>query len=695
MTVLNSSSESVRRGRWLWPLWALITLAAVAASILTGEVTRRAMFDRWQAISPRDLSATQIDVVLIDSESIAAVGAWPWPRYYMARLTEEIAARGATVIGFDILFSEADRVRPDLFVKLYPELSASAAGEVGALEPMDQLFGRVIGAAPVVLARAGADTGSAAPHPLPIDVQITGALPRTIASWPVGISAIPELDDVALGHGLVNVRPDSDGVIRSVPLVMRVAGQAMPGLALEIARAKLEVGEIRGERDAINLATRRIPVDEQARMLLHFGTFPPANIVSAAEVLKTAFPDRAFANKIVLIGLSAEGTSDIVATPGASEEFGVLIQAQAIDTLLRGGWLERPRWAEAAEWGAALALALAALVAAFANRLVRIGLGIAFAGVAVSAWFAFDGLGLLIDPVRPLLVGGGSVVGLVFGSFVDSRRERERLRDMLVQERIVAAQAEGELQTARAIQLSMVPPRATLAAMDLRIDCDALLEPAQSVGGDFYDLVRIDEHRIGFVMADVTGKGVPAALFMAMSKALTQSTLSRDSDDLAQAAAAINLELSKGNEEAMSVTMLLGVLDLTNGAIQLMSAGHEDPIRVTPAKVATPCRLEGGPPFGITEFAYPVESLMLGAGDALILLTDGITEAQNASGALYGHKRMLTGGAIAQATSTDICEAIRDDVRLFEDGTDATDDLTVMVIRYLGNLPRPRRPSGQ
>lgn len=688
MMALNFSSEPARRGRWLWAAWALITLAAVAVSILTGEVTRRAMFDRWQAISPRDLSATQVDVVLIDSDSIAAVGAWPWPRYYMARLAEDIAARGATVIGFDILFSEADRVRPDLFVKLYPELSASAAREVGSLEPMDQVFARVIGAAPVVLARAGADTGSAAPPPLPIDIQITGALPSATASWPVGISAIPELDDVALGHGLVNVRPDSDGVIRSVPLVMRVANQAMPGLALEIARSKLKVSEIRSEPEAINLATRRIPVDEQARMLLHFGVLPPANIVSAAEVLKNDFPRRAFANKIVLVGLSAEGTSDIVATPGASEEFGVLVQAQAIDTLLRGGWLERPRWAEVAEWAVAAALALIALVAALTNRMVRIGLGIAFAVVAVSAWFAFDGLGLLIDPVRPLLVGGGSVVGLVFGSFVDSRMERERLREMLVQERVVAAQAEGELQTARAIQLSMVPTRAALAAMDPRIDCDALLEPAKSVGGDFYDLVRIDVHRIGFVMADVTGKGVPAALFMAMSKALTQSTLSRDVDDLAQAAAAINLELMRGNEEAMSVTMLLGVLDLTNGAIRLVSAGHENPIRVTPGKVATPCPLEGGPPFGIAEFAYPVEALVLGPGDALILLTDGITEAQNAGDALYGHKRLLAGRAVAHATATDICEAIRDDVRLFEDGTEATDDLTVMVIRYLGN-PAP------
>ena len=684
MTGLNSSSELKRRGRWLLPAWAMLTLAAVATSLVTGEATRRTVFDRWQAISPRDLSGTDVKVVLIDSESIADVGAWPWPRYYMARLTEEIARRGATAIGYDILFSEPDRVRPDLFAALYPELSATTAAEISALEPMDKEFGRVIGTAPVILARAGADAESGGAVSLPVDVAITGPLPRATPSWPVAISAIPELDDVALGHGLANASPDSDGVIRSVPLVMRIGRQPMPGLALELARTRLNVEEIHTDPSAITLAGRRIPVSDQAGMLLHFGTFPAAKIVTAADVLKTGFPERAFAGKIVLVGLSAEGTSDIVATPSSSETFGVLVQAQAVDTLLRGGWLERPWWAAGGEWAVGLALALAALGAAFANRLARIGLAIAFAGTVIGAWFAFDGMSLLIDPVRPLLLGSGAVAGLVLGSFVDSRRERERLRDMLVQERIVAAQAEGELLTARAIQLSMVPPRATLAAIDLRINCDALLEPARSVGGDFYDLVRIDEDHVGFVMADVTGKGVPAALFMAMAKALTQSTLSRESDDLAAAAGAINRELIVGNDEAMSVTMLLGVLDLRCGAVRIVSAGHEHPICVTPDKMAKSCPIDGGPPFGITDYAYPVETLALEVGDALILLTDGITEAQNGASALYGHDRVLDSGALSQADATQICEAIRDDVRLFEDGTEATDDLTVMVIRYLG-----------
>ena len=145
----------------------------------------------------------------------------------------------------------------------------------------------------------------------------------------------------------------------------------------------------------------------------------------------------------------------------------------------------------------------------------------------IASWLAFSNAALLLDPARPLLVGGGAVAGVAMGLFALARIERERLREALVQERIVAAETEGELQAARAIQLGMVPPRARLRSLDPRVDLDALLEPAKSVGGDFYDAMKIGDDQLGFAVGDVTGKGVPAALFMAMSKALTSAALSR------------------------------------------------------------------------------------------------------------------------------------------------------------------------
>ena len=111
--------------------------------------------------------------------------------------------------------------------------------------------------------------------------------------------------------------------------------------------------------------------------------------------------------------------------------------------------------------------------------------------------------------------------------------------------------------------------------------------------------------------------------------------------------------------------------------------------------VATRHRLAGGPPFCLVEYDYPVETLKLGAGEPLVLVTDGITEAQDAHGALYGRDHILEGLALGDGSATAICEAIRDDVRRFEQGTEATDDLTVMVLRYLGADVPPSGVSGR
>ena len=238
MTGSKSASERKWPGRRVVMTWLAMALLAVLLTLGLGERMRRGVFDSWQALSPRDLTASDVRVVMIDNESVEMVGSWPWPRYYLARLTEELAARGAKVIAFDILFPEHDRVRPDTFVSLYPELSPGAAAEVKALEPMDQLFGKVAGMAPVVFGHAGVDKAPADQPPI-ADAPIKGRLPPAVDNWPAELAAIPELDDVALGTGLLNGRPDSDGVVRAVPLVMRAGGKPRPGFALEIARNAL------------------------------------------------------------------------------------------------------------------------------------------------------------------------------------------------------------------------------------------------------------------------------------------------------------------------------------------------------------------------------------------------------------------------------------------------------------------------
>jgi len=666
-------------------VWLVMTLIATAATLAVGERMRRGVFDSWQEARPRDLSHTDVRVVMIDDYSIGVLGPWPWTRYHLARLTEELNARGAKVIAFDILFPEHDRVEPATFVSLYPEMSAQTAAELQSLEPLDQAFAKAIGKSPVVLAHAGVEKKPEGQLPL-YDSPINGTLPPGVESWPAELAAIPELDDVALGNGLINVPPDSDGIIRSVPLVLRADRKPRPGFALEVARIATDSETIELTPSAIKLAGRSIPVGRDGRMRLHFGNFPREDIISAARLFdkEQPLPKDAVSGKPVLIGLSAEATFDVAATPLAAQEFGPLVQAQAVDAILREGWLVRPFWAGWAEWMLAGLLTVLALGNAYFGRAYRFLLAGIFAAVPIGSWLAFAGSATLLDPARPLLVGGGAVAGVSLGLFAMARIERERLREALVQERIGAAETEGELQAARTIQLGMVPPRDRLKHLDPRIDLDALLEPARSIGGDYYDAMKIGDDQVGFAIADVTGKGVPAALYMAMSKALTSAALSRMQADPATMLAAINFELLKDSGDSMSVTMLLGIIDLKTGLVRMACAGHEDPLLLSDSGKLTLVRLEGGLPLCVVDQAYPLETIQLQPGETLLLVTDGVTEAQDAQGALFGRDRILSDELTKEPGSTDLIDAVRRKVRDFENGAEATDDLTVMALCYLG-----------
>ncbi|RVT91079.1 CHASE2 domain-containing protein [Sphingomonas crocodyli] len=687
MTGSKSASDTPRavasRRVWLWGIGAALIAALI--SLAVGDRMSRPVFDAWQRLAPRDLSASNVRVVLIDGESLKQLGPWPWPRYHLARLTQAIAAQKPAAIGFDMLFPEPDRVSPETFAALYPELSPASAAEVRALVSMDQPFGQIIGSAPVVLGRAGVRQDGVDPASLIVDAEIAGTPPPALPHAPEATTNIAVLEGSALGHGLLNGPPDDDGVIRHVPMLQKIGERAMPGLALELARVGEDQERIGIAPDHVAIGAHVVPVDAKGQMRLRFGDVPLRHLYSAEEVLKQRFDPRAFTGRIVLIGLAAEGTADVVTTPMHASFYGTLVQAQAIDAILRGGWLLRPWWAPIAEWGAAVLLALAILCRMPGRRWVRwtVPLGGA-AIVVVGAWLVFDHASLIVDPIRPLLVAAATALAVFAASFVEARRERERLRETLVQERVAAAATEGELQAARSIQLGMLPPRDQLASLDPRIDIDALLEPAKSVGGDFFDVARLDDDRIFFVVADVTGKGTPAALFMALSKALTKSIMLREAGRLDEAATLLNEELSRDNGEAMGVTMLMGTLDLATGQAVLLSAGHENPF-LARGDAVDEHRLDGGPPFCLVDFPYPAEPLTLAPGEALVLITDGITEAQNEDGALFGAAPARVAVAKhADASAREMTEALRDAVRAFEAGTEPTDDLTVMVLRYKG-----------
>jgi adenylate cyclase len=688
MTGFNLSSSSLTRVR----LW----LPAIAAALLTGALLgligfdrySRPLFDLWQRAAPRSLEKTDVRIVWIDDASIKTIGPWPWPRYIMARLTETLVQSEPKVIGYDIIFPDPDRNTPEAFASLYPELPATTAATIRALPSMDTLFSEVLGKSQVVLARVGLDTEvSGTSEGLVVEAQFGKPLPSGTKSWGRALGNISILDDVALGHGLINGTFDSDGILRRVPLVAKVGGADMTGFALEMARIARGVERVDpiagiGGLKSVRFDRKLLPVKSDGTARIRFGRLPERAIISAADLITGTVSSKIVAGKIVIVGLNAAGTADVVGSPIDPQTYGTMVQAGAVDAILNNGLIARPSWAWSVELAIAILIMTLALVVAPRLRGIHVtimALGTTAATFILSA-LAFYRYNVMIDATGPIAVGMISCATMIFLLFSNARRT-------LVEERVVSAQAAGELSAARDIQLGMLPERKGLESFDDSVDLDALIEPARSIGGDFYDVIRLDEHRLCFLIGDVTGKGVPAALFMALSKALSKSVLLRDADDLGAAVTRLNNEIARDNSEDMFVTMLFGVLDTRDGRLDLCNAGHENPYRIDPQGQVSLINIDGGPPLCVEPgFPYDAETVMLGYGDSIVIVSDGITEAQSPDGDFFGHDRLAavlndwqSDSAVSGASN-----ALLREVRAFENGAEATDDLTVLVFRYTG-----------
>ena len=641
----------------------------------------RPVFDLWHRIAPRDLSHSDVRIVWIDDAALKAYGAWPWPRARMAQLTETIAAAKPVVIGFDMIFAEADPANPTAFTALYPSLSVGAKAEIGALHTTDARFADVIGEQRVVLGRAGIDadfnpkaatTISAAPfaQPLPKSVFTRGAI----------ITNIFELDFVATSHGLLNGTPDSDGVVRRVPAAGKIAGVDMPGFAFELARLARGEAAINpvikgGVLTGFTLGGKMLPTDESGALQPRYGALPASLALSAVDLIEHRGNPALLSGKIVIVALSGAGTADVVTLPGGDQEYGAMIHAAATDAVLGADLLTRPYWSWMVEGAIAALLVGLAVHYLPLGRLssIAVGAGTAIVCVSGASFAAFANEGWLIDPLSPVVLAAATSATILLMLFAKNRSD-------LQNQRLIFAKADGELSAARAIQLGMLPPRDSLNGFHPRIAVDALIEPARSIGGDFYDVIALDDHRIIFLVGDVTGKGVPAALFMALSKALAASVLLRDGDDLARAMCRLNTEIARDNREDMFVTMLIGLFDTRDGRLELCNAGHENPYLIAGGAVTllTP---EGGPPLSVApDFPYEGSLITLRAGDTIIVTSDGVNEAQNGAGDFFGADRLE---AILKTTQTHICDTVLHEVRTFENGAEASDDLTILTLTYL------------
>ena len=241
---------------------------------------------------------------------------------------------------------------------------------------------------------------------------------------------------------------------------------------------------------------------------------------------------------------------------------------------------------------------------------------------------------------------------------------------------------EQDLRTARDIQKSALPQTFPPFEEVDAFDVYASMRAAKYVGGDFYDLFRVGDHKLGFLIADVSGKGIPAALFMMRAKTHI-ATAMRSGVDLVKAVTQTNAYLCEDNDTFMFVTMWAAILDWESGELTYVNAGHDIPLLRHNDQWQWFEDI-GGPFLGAMDFVtYDCATVSMGHGDALYLYTDGVTEAMNRADQLYGKERMLAFlQAHADLRPHELDDAMREELVAWADGAEQSDDITMLTLAY-------------
>jgi adenylate cyclase len=401
---------------WLIPILAVLAgVVLYLVDPLPLQGLRHNVFDQYQRWQPRTYQEVPVRIIDIDDESLTRLGQWPWPRTRIAELVERLRGAGAAAIAFDVMFAEPDRTSPSAILKIWnpdPELRRHLA----ALPDHDAVLAQSLAGGGVVLGHALLRAGRPPAHlATPFRVVDLGPSPLPyLHAFKSTVAALPELQDAAAGNGAITFVPDSDGVVRRVPLLLRLGDRALPTLAAEALRVGQGAVNLMVKTDAetatgiqsVRTGALEVPTTPDGQVWVHYTRPQAARYVPAWKVLAGEVPAELLNGHILLVGTSAQGLMDLRFSPLGGLIPGVESHAQAIEQTLLGAHLARPHWAPGLE---VLGIVAGGLLVGF----IGISAGATLSALAAAAtlvvtglggWYAYSGHGLLLDPLTPALV---------------------------------------------------------------------------------------------------------------------------------------------------------------------------------------------------------------------------------------------------------------------------------------------------
>lgn len=400
------------------------------------QILRNATFDQFQRWQPRAYQDAPVKIIDIDDESLKRLGQWPWPRTRIAELVSLLQDAGPSAIAFDIIFAESDRTSPRSVVDLW-SISSENRNLLSNLPDHDQVLASAIDNGKVVLGFALKPEGSSErqPETKAHYIEIGGSPEPYLPQFSGVVTSLPLLESVAEGNGALTFISDADGIVRKVPLLLSYQKTIVPTLAAEALRIAQSANNytIRSAPkngtglSEIRIGNITIPTTSKGEVWVNYTKPVPARYIPAWKIFAGKAPQTSLANRILLIGSSAQGLMDLRFSPMGGVIPGIEIHAQVLEQILSGVRLNRPSWSTAIEMlGITVGGLLVGIIALSSGALQSfLAFIVLLASLWAGTWYAYTAWQLLIDPMIPsMMLALTFILSSIVRHLYSERRQR-------------------------------------------------------------------------------------------------------------------------------------------------------------------------------------------------------------------------------------------------------------------------------
>ncbi len=633
-------------------------------------------FDLYQKVFAEKKNSDVV-IIDIDEKSLGKFGQFPWNRIVFAEILDKLNESNPKAIGFDIFFTEKDKQSPDAIIKSYGLIPSDIA-ELQNLKSPDDIFSEKLKESKSIIAVLGSNVPSHSNYDRKAKARFLskGGEPKQFTySYPYSIGSLEVLEKNVKGLGSISFLDQLDGIIRSLPLIVQFNKKMYPTMGLEMVRVGskqkniyVELNEVGIQR--ISARPHKIDSDPNGIIWIKYKKSDKNQYISAGDVYDGKFQTDFFKDKYVLIGASAQGLFDLVKTPLGVTIPGVEVHANVIENILDQSYLVRNPNTYIFELLFSIIVALITFILSQKVK-PKLSLSIFFGNILAIIIIGFSIYKFrseLVDMSYPIFIVTATFLTGLYFRFIE---ENKIALDNLQKE----AKLLKERELAAGVQKSLFPDISKFENFIF-----AKNVPARDVSGDYFDVVRSTPEEYFFTLADVSGKGVKAGMYMAKASSIFR-TLTNLKFPLEKVVFGVNNELVEAKFKGMFVTAVFGKLNIKTGELVFINAGHESILTFDQNKNYEYIKSEM-PPIGIVKYFTEsmVKSNTMNLKDkTFVVYTDGVTEGYLKNGeelGAEGVQKIIDG--MSEVTPKTIVESIEKELNWGAEKL--RDDITCMAI---------------